>query len=63
MYFVCDFNRRWVKDLSFLSCISILLKVEGRFLCCIGILLRVEGRIVGNIQLRCFFEIIFLQFF
>jgi hypothetical protein len=35
MYFVCDFNGRWLKDLS--------------FLCCIGILLRVEGRVVNNI--------------
>jgi len=30
MYFVCDFNGRWLKDLSFLCCIDILLKVESR---------------------------------
>jgi hypothetical protein len=49
IYFVCDFNERWLKDLS--------------FLCCIGILLKVEGRIVGNIKVGCFFEVIFLHFF
>jgi hypothetical protein len=30
MYFVCDFNGRWLKDLSFLCCINVLLSVEGR---------------------------------
>jgi len=31
VYFVCDFNGRWLKDLSFLCCVSILLaSVEGR---------------------------------
>jgi hypothetical protein len=31
MYFVCDFNGKWFKDLSFLCCVSILLaNVEGR---------------------------------
>ncbi len=49
MYFVCDFNGRCLKDLN--------------FLCCIGILLKVEGRVIGKIQVGCFFEIIFLQFF
>jgi hypothetical protein len=30
MYLVCDFNGRWLKDSSFLCCILILLKVEGK---------------------------------
>jgi hypothetical protein len=31
MYFVCDFNGRWLKGLSFLCCVFILLaSVEGR---------------------------------
>ncbi len=30
MYFVCDFNGRWSKDLSFLCCIVIVLSVGGR---------------------------------
>jgi hypothetical protein len=30
MYFVCDFNGRWSRDLSFLCCIDVLLSVEGR---------------------------------
>ncbi len=29
-YFVCDFNGRWLKDLSLLCCIDVLLSVEGR---------------------------------
>jgi hypothetical protein len=29
MYFVCDFNKRWLKDLSFLYCFNVLLSVEG----------------------------------
>jgi hypothetical protein len=49
MYFVCDFNEKWLKNLS--------------FLCCIVILLRVESRVVGNVQVGCFLEIVFLHFF
>jgi hypothetical protein len=49
MYFVCDFNGRWLKDLN--------------FLCCIDILLKVQGRAFGNTQVGCFFEVKFLQFF
>jgi hypothetical protein len=30
MYFVCDFNGRWLKDLNFLCCIVIVLSVGGR---------------------------------
>jgi hypothetical protein len=30
MYFVCDFNGRWLKDLNFLRCIVIVLSVGGR---------------------------------
>jgi hypothetical protein len=31
MYFLCDFNGKWLKDLSFLCCVSIILaSVEGR---------------------------------
>jgi hypothetical protein len=30
MYFVCDFNGRWLKDLSFLCCFVIILNVGGR---------------------------------
>jgi hypothetical protein len=30
MYFVCDFNGRWLKDSSVLCCLVILLSVEGR---------------------------------
>ncbi len=29
MYFMCDFNGRWLKDLSFLNCIDVLLSVES----------------------------------
>jgi hypothetical protein len=37
MYFVCDFNGRWLKDSS--------------LLCCMAILLNEEGKIVDNIQI------------
>jgi hypothetical protein len=31
MYFVCDFNGKWLKDLSFLCCVYILsTSVESR---------------------------------
>jgi hypothetical protein len=30
MYFVCDCNGRWLKYLSFLSCIVIVLSVRGK---------------------------------
>jgi len=30
MYFVCDYNGRWLKDLSFLCCIDVLLSVENK---------------------------------
>ncbi len=30
MYFVCDFNERWLKDSSFIYCFDVLLSVEGR---------------------------------
>jgi hypothetical protein len=30
MYFVCDCNGRWLKDMSFLCCINVLLSVKGR---------------------------------
>jgi hypothetical protein len=30
MYFVCDFNGRWLKDTSFLCCIVIILSVGSR---------------------------------
>jgi hypothetical protein len=49
MYLVCDFNGKWLKDSS--------------FLCCVDILLRVEGRVVDIMQVGCFLEIIFLHFF
>jgi hypothetical protein len=29
IYFVCDFNRRWLKDSSFLCCIDVPLSVEN----------------------------------
>jgi hypothetical protein len=33
MYFVCDFNGRWLKYLNILCCVSILLtSVEGRLI-------------------------------
>jgi hypothetical protein len=30
MYFVCDFNGRWLKDLSLLCCIFYFIKKCGR---------------------------------
>ncbi len=30
MYFVCDFNGRWLKYSRFLSCIIIVLSVKGK---------------------------------
>jgi hypothetical protein len=30
LYFVCDFNERWLKDSSFIYCFDVLLSVEGR---------------------------------
>jgi hypothetical protein len=29
-YLVCDFNRRWLKDLSLLCCIVIVLSVDDK---------------------------------
>jgi hypothetical protein len=29
MYFVCDFNKRWLKDSNFLCCTNVQLSVEG----------------------------------
>jgi len=29
-YLLCDFNRRWLKDLSILCCIVVVLSVEGK---------------------------------
>jgi hypothetical protein len=29
MYFVCDFNERWLKDSSFIYCFNDILNVEG----------------------------------
>jgi hypothetical protein len=49
MYLVCDFNGRWMRDLTLLSCIAILL--------------RVENKVVGIIQVGCFLEIVILPFF
>jgi hypothetical protein len=40
MYLVCDFNGKWLKDLNFLFCISILLE-------------NVEGKVVDIIQVGC----------
>ncbi len=40
IYFVCDFNGRWLKDLSFLYYLDVLLSVEGS--------------IVLVIKVRCF---------
>jgi hypothetical protein len=28
-YFVCDFNKRWLKDSNFLCCTNVQLSVEG----------------------------------
>jgi hypothetical protein len=49
MYFVCDFNGRWLKDLS--------------FLCYIDVLLSVEGKVVYVIKVGCFIELIFMHLF
>jgi hypothetical protein len=49
MYFVCDFNGRWLKDLN--------------LLCCMAIILSEEGRIINIIQARCFIELIVLYLF
>ncbi len=49
MYCVCDFNGRWLKDLS--------------LLCCMAIILSEEGRIIDIIQARCFIELIVLYLF
>ncbi len=38
MYFVCDFNGRWLKDLSFLYCFDVLLNVEG----CVVLVIKVR---------------------
>ncbi len=38
IYFVCDFNGRWLKDLSFIYCFDVLLNVEGR------VVLMIKGR-------------------
>jgi hypothetical protein len=32
MYFVCDFNKRWLKDSNFLCCTNVQLSVEGRII-------------------------------
>jgi hypothetical protein len=50
MYLLCDFNGRWLKDSSFLCCICILLE-------------NVEGKIVDIVQVKCFFEMIFVHIF
>jgi hypothetical protein len=48
IYLICDFNGRWLKDLSFLCCIVIVLSVEGR---------------VGYITwVRCFLKLVSLLF-
>jgi hypothetical protein len=31
VYFVCDFNGRWLKDYNFIDCFDVLLNVKGRF--------------------------------
>jgi hypothetical protein len=49
VYFLCDFNGRWLKDSSFLSCIDILLSVEGI--------------IIYVIKIGCFLELVSLHFF
>jgi hypothetical protein len=37
MYFVCDFNERWLKDLSFIYPFDVLLSVEGRVVLMINV--------------------------
>jgi len=49
MYFVCDFNGRWLKDLN--------------LLCCMVVILSEEGRIIDIIQARCFIKLIVLYLF
>jgi hypothetical protein len=49
MYFVCDFNKGWLKDLN--------------FLCCINVQLIVDGIIIYVIKVGCFIELIYLHFF
>ncbi len=49
MYFVCDFNGRWLKNLN--------------LLCCIIIILSEEGKVVDIIQVGCFIELIIFYFF
>jgi hypothetical protein len=49
IYFVCDFNGRWVKDSS--------------FLCCIDVLLSVESRVGWVIKIGCLLELVPLHFF
>jgi hypothetical protein len=50
MYLVCHFNGKWLEDSSFLCCISITLE-------------SVEGRVVDIIQVKRFFELVFLHVF
>ncbi len=40
MYLICDFNKRWSKDLNLLCCISILLK-------------NVEDKVADIVQVGC----------
>jgi hypothetical protein len=49
MYFVCDFNGRWLKDSSFIYCFDDILNVEGR--------------IILMIKVRCFLYLVSLHFF
>ncbi len=49
MYFVCDFNGRWLKDSSFLYCFDVLLSVKGR--------------VVLVIKVGCFLKLVFIHFF
>jgi len=46
MYFVCDFNGRWLKDSSLFN--GRWLK-DSSLLCCMVILLNEEGRVIDNI--------------
>jgi hypothetical protein len=48
MYFVCDFNGRWLKDSKS---------------CCMIILLSEEGKLINNMQVGCFIELVVLYFF
>jgi hypothetical protein len=50
IYLLCDFNGRWLKDSSFLCFISILLE-------------SVEGKVVDIVQVKCFFEMMFVNVF